>query len=525
MTVALTVTYAIYAVVAFAFLMAMLRWDLQMFQQNSYFPSRYTKWLRQSDEHTSIKRLVPLVAMVALMVPFVAQSEYVVALLALALVLTTAHTLRQKSKLPLKYTKRIKLHICLALTLAICLAAGAYLTGGIYDAAVSLTALTIISPLLTLLANWLLTPYRNYERDKFLNAAKRKLASMPDLIIVGVTGSYGKTSTRTFLGEILSEHYSVCLPPGNFNTTLGVTRTINEVLRPYDQVYVCEMGAKNVGDIKEICDIVHPRYGIVTAVGEMHLETFKSVENVQRTKFELVDALPADGMAVLNNDWPNIANRPVSDTRVTRYAMNDGPAVDYHIENLRYHRRGATFNIVGRGHDIELNTRLVGESNISNLLAAVIVAIELNVPEAKIRAAVSRIEQVEHRLSMRQAGGITIIDDAYNSNPVGSRMALDVLSQMEGQRFVITPGMIELGSVQAQRNREFGQHIAHTADVAIIACEVNREDILQGLRDENFPADKIHTVANFEQGYQLMLSLAKAGDTVLIENDLPDTFK
>ena len=96
MTVALTVTYAIYAVVAFAFLTAMLRWDLQMFQQNSYFPSRYTKWLRQSDEHTSIKRLVPLVAMVALMVPFVAQSEYVVALLALALVLTTAHTLRQK---------------------------------------------------------------------------------------------------------------------------------------------------------------------------------------------------------------------------------------------------------------------------------------------------------------------------------------------------------------------------------------------------------------------------------------------
>ena len=519
------VAFVIFLAAAIAYLGVMLRWDLQMFQQNSYFPSRYANWFKQNEEQFAVRRLLPVVVAVALLVPFVRDSFYVILILAAVLIAEAWAMLRQKSKIQLKYTKRIKLQFSLAMLSGICAVVAVALTAGTYEACFAATLLVICSPALMLLANWLLTPYRKWENRKFLNRAKDKLAGNPGLIVVGITGSYGKTSTRTFLGEILSEHFSVCLPPGNFNTTLGVIRTVNEVLRPYDEVYICEMGAKNLGDIKEICDIVHPRYGIVTAVGEMHLETFKTRENVQRTKFELVDALPADGLAVVNNDWELIANRPVEGVKALRYAMDDAAGVDYHIENLSYHHHGTSFSVVGEGKRIDLTTRLVGESNISNLMAAVIVAMKLGVPERKIQLAVSRIEQVEHRLSMRQAGGITIIDDAYNSNPTGSRMALDVLSQMPGKHFVITPGMIELGDVQQQRNSEFGEQIALKADVAIIVNEVNRNAIIEGINRQGFDKSKIHTAANFNEAYQLMLTMAQAGDTVLIENDLPDTFK
>ncbi|MBR1883063.1 MAG: UDP-N-acetylmuramoyl-tripeptide--D-alanyl-D-alanine ligase [Muribaculaceae bacterium] len=525
MTTPAFITFAIMLLAGLVFLGLMLRWDMQMLQQNSYFASRYWRWLTQSQEGTTVKRLVMMAIMVALVVPFVYNSYYNIALLTLCIVGLIASDLRKKYKLPLKYTKRVKMQFATALLLCIAVVAAVVSREGWLNGCRVTVALTIISPFITLLINWILTPYRRWEQNKFLNMAKEKLAGMPQLTVVGITGSYGKTSTRTFLGKILSEQYSVCLPPGNFNTTLGVVRTINEVLRPYDQVYVCEMGAKNVGDIKEICDIVRPKFGIVTAVGEMHLETFKTPENVQRTKFELVDALPSDGMAIINNDWPLVASRDVSNVPTLRYAMNEGEQVDYNVEDLSYNERGTHFTVVGGDTRIQLTTKLVGESNISNLMAAVIMAIQLDVPQEKIQYAVSRIEQVEHRLSMKRAGGITIIDDAYNSNPTGSRMALDVLSQMPGTHFVITPGMIELGKMQEQRNREFGEHIAKTADVAIIVGEYNRDAIVSGIQAAGFNPDRLHTVATFTEGYALMLSLAQQGDTVLLENDLPDTFK
>ena len=209
------------------------------------------------------------------------------------------------------------------------------------------------------------------------------------------------------------------------------------------------MGAKQPGDIKEICDLVHPSIGIVTAVGEQHLESFRTIENVQRTKFELVDSLPADGLAVVNNDFPFVANRKVDNVKCIRYAVSECGAAEYIAENITYTPQGTSFTVVAPdGEKFEFSTHLVGECNVSNLLAAIIVALKLNVPVDKIRYAVGNIEQVEHRLNMKHTpGGVTIIDDAFNSNPTGSKMALDVLKMMTGgRRIIVTPGMIELGT-------------------------------------------------------------------------------
>lgn len=346
--------------------------------------------------------------------------------------------------------------------------------------------------------------------------------------IIGITGSYGKTSTKHYLERILSEQFSVLMTPGSFNTPMGVTRTVREMLQPYNEVFIVEMGAKNVGDIKEICDLVNPQYGIVTAVGPQHLESFKTIENVQKTKFELVDALPADGLAVLNDDFEYVANRKVETVEVKRYAVNAVENADFYVENVTYSALGTTFTIVGEGKRIELSTKLVGECNISNLMGAVIIALRLGVPEEKIKYAVSKIAQVEHRLNMKRTpNGIVIIDDAFNSNPDGSRMALDVLSSMTGgKRIVITPGMIELGDKQDYYNEKFGEHIAETCDIAMIVGLYNRDAIVRGIKSKGWEeGDKLIVVDTFNEAQAMLSKIATKGDTVLYENDLPDTFK
>ena len=191
-----------------------------------------------------------------------------------------------------------------------------------------------------------------------------------------------------------------------------------------------------------------------------------------------------------------------------------------------YSSTGTSFTITGKDTSLDLHTRLVGECNVSNLIAAVIVAMHLGMPCEKIRRAVEAIEPVEHRLSIkRTAGGITILDDAFNSNPAGSSMALDVLRAMTGgKRIIITPGMIELGEKQHELNREFGEKISVSADIAIVVGQYNREAILDGIAaGEGSP--EVYEATTFADAQRLLQTFVANGDTILYENDLPDTFK
>ena len=359
--------------------------------------------------------------------------------------------------------------------------------------------------------------------QKLANLHRRTLRTK----VIAITGTNGKTTTKELIASVLSRKYNVLYTQGNFNNHIGVPLTLLS-MDESTELGIVEMGAKQLGDIKEICDIVHPEIGIVTAVGEQHLESFKSIENVQRTKFELVEALPENGFAVLNDDFEYVANRPVESVKAYRYAVQNTKNAAYTAKNIEYSEYGTRFTVAGEGRELELNTKLVGECNISNLMAAVIVAMKLGVSDDKIRFAVSKIEQVEHRLNMKRTpGGVTIIDDAFNSNPDGSRMALDVLSRMtKGKRIVVTPGMIELGDKQAYHNSRFGEHIAETCDVAIIVGQYNREAIVEGIRKSGkFDENNLLIVDSFAEAQTRLATILKAGDTILYENDLPDTFK
>lgn len=534
MSTALIIICVIAAAAAAANMVAEYIRVIMMMQQNSYRPDRYMRWLRSSGDSTSYPRIVGMLVFFGSLATFTAPvwGFILMALFGAGSALTLFN---RKYKKPIVWTPRVRRIFSVMLVLSVIIVTGAsvwgFLGGNGAESAflygtVAMTGLYCASHMVVLAAVHLLSPVERRINRHYYDEAASILASMPGLKVVGITGSYGKTSTKHYLHRILSEHFETLMTPGSYNTTLGVIRTVREMMKPYTEVFICEMGAKQRGDIKEICDLVHPDMGIVTAVGPQHLESFKTIDNVQATKFELVDALPEDGLAVVNNDFAPIASRKVDNVECLRYAVKDADA-DYHASDIAYGRNGTDFTIVGPGTEMRLHTRLVGECNVSNLLAAVIIAIRLGVPADRIRRAVERIEPVEHRLSMkRTAGGITIIDDAFNSNPSGSAMALDVLRAMDsGRRIIITPGMIELGDRQYELNRDFGAGIARSADIAIVVGEYNREAIVEGIGSVGNSGIEVIEAPTFADAQRRLAAIVRAGDTVLYENDLPDTFK
>lgn len=535
MSVALIVTYIFAILCGLANIVAEYRRVAMMMQQNSYRPERYMRWLRSSGDTTSYARIL------GMLVFFGSLATFTIPLWGVVLIVVfsagSAITLfGKKYKKPLVVTARVRRIFGVMALLTLIVSGGVFAwayfqAGGVLNAlfyvAVATVGLYCVSHMIVLAAIWILKPVEARINKGYYDDAARILAGMHGLTVVGITGSYGKTSTKHYLNRILTEHFEVLMTPGSYNTTLGVIRTIREMMKPYTQVFICEMGAKQPNDIKEICDLVHPAVGIVTAVGPQHLESFKTIENVQRTKFELVDALPANGLAVVNNDFPMIASRKVDNVPVVRYGVTNTDARCV-AKDIAYGPTGTDFTMVmADGSEHRFHTRLVGECNVSNLLAAIVVAQHLGVPAEKIRRAVDRIEPVEHRLSMKRTpGGITIIDDAFNSNPSGSSMALDVLSGMTGgKRIVITPGMIELGDSQWELNMQFGKKIAETADVAIVVGEYNRDAIVEGIQSVNNPSLRMELVDTFKASQELLATFVAPGDYILYENDLPDTFK
>lgn len=527
----LTTLYVISAILAGIMVLTELKRDLMMLQQNSYRNERYSRWLKVSGDSTTAVKLSAMAIFFLSMVPFVptfASATFVV----FEAICVSVSLLTKRYKKPLVFTMRaIRIYVVSIILSIIVIALALALfgkSGFDYDAwicAVALVGVYCVSHAVLLLANTLLQPFQNLINQRYYNDAKGILESIPDLTVIGITGSYGKTSTKHYLYRILCEEFETVMTPGSFNTTLGVVRTIREKLQPYTQIFIAEMGAKQIGDIKEICDLVHPSIGIVTAVGEQHLESFKTIENVQKTKFELIDSLPNDGFAVVNNDFEMIENRKVENVACVRYGVKNSEGVQ--AKNIVTTSDGTMFTIYFNGEEHTFSTRLVGECNVSNLVAAILVALHLGMKVDSIARAVADIQQVEHRLNVRRvSGGVTLIDDAFNSNPVGSAMALDVLRNIDGDRkIIVTPGMIELGPVQYEANKKFGRKIAESADIALIVGEFNKTAILDGIADAAVADLQVKEFATFGEAQAYFQTIAKKGDVILYENDLPDTFK
>ena len=372
----------------------------------------------------------------------------------------------------------------------------------------------------------------NHINKGFYNKAKNKVKDMKNLKVVGITGSYGKTSTKYIINNILTQKYQTLMTPESYNTTMGVTKTINNDLKSIDQVFVCEMGAKNAGDIKEICDLVSPKFGIITSIGEQHLETFKTLENVKKTKFELADSIPDDGIVFLNYNDINIRNMNYKKKNIIKYGImkeaQDNIEFDYWAENIILNEKGTTFDFCSKsGKNVRLSTKLLGTHNICNIVGASAIACEMNLNQNEISIGVKTLKPVPHRLEVKaNPNGYIVIDDAYNSNPIGSKMALEVLNSFEGyKKLIITPGMIELGDKQELYNKQFGEYISNVCDFTILVGKNQTKPIQEGLKNKGYSNDKIYIASDLNDAIQKMDSIVK-GDkcVILFENDLTDDY-
>ncbi len=426
------------------------------------------------------------------------------------------------AKKPLVFTARVKrLYIVYAVTLVVF----AVLLWLYVPVVVLLAVVPLFLPYLLAFAGLLAWPVEKIIGEMYFRDAQRKLNDMPGLIRIGITGSYGKTSVKFFLGTMLAEKYNVLVTPSSFNTPMGVTKIIREKLQPGHQVFVAEMGARHKGDIKEMCRLVHPTLGILTSVGPQHLDTFKTLERVIQTKYELIEALPGDGRGFFADDR-DICLKLYEKTKKPKSMVSlHRTDCDVWASDIIATPEGSTFTLHEKnGESIQCTAKLLGQHNIQNILLAAAVCLHLNLTLAQIARGISKLEPVEHRLQLIQSGGLTIIDDAFNSNPQGAMAAIQVLKEFQGRRIIITPGMVELGDREEQFNHDFGKAMASCVDIAILVGKKHTQPIFQGLIEAGFLESAIHPVSSLAEATKLLHSLARAGDVVLFENDLPDNY-
>jgi UDP-N-acetylmuramoyl-tripeptide--D-alanyl-D-alanine ligase len=394
----------------------------------------------------------------------------------------------------------------------------------------------IAAPLALIAGNVLMTPVEAWLRRGFIQRARRVLDEVQP-VVIGITGSYGKTSTKLYLTHILNGRYKAYATPKSYNTLMGICLAINNDLANDHSVdyFVVEMGAYIPGEIAQICDLTRPQIGIIIEVGPQHLERFGTLENVMTAKYELIKALPPDGVGIFN--WDNsyvreMYERGYPQTRIAisrevdpASAPADGPRfiATGNEESLD----GLQFVVHDRktGEKEAFLTPLLGLHNVTNILLATAVAVHEGMPLREVARRAGSLQPAESRL-VRQttAQGITIINDAYSANPVGAVEALRVLGMhTTGKRLLITPGMVELGAMMERENRKLGEIAAQNAtDVILVGSQTN--PIREGLLSAGFPAEQAMTVGTLAEAVEWYQRNLKAGDTVLFLNDLPDTY-
>ena len=407
----------------------------------------------------------------------------------------------------------------------------------------SLLFLTAATPFTIMFSAILISPVEKAVQNAFIRDAKKKLSAVRKngLTVIGITGSYGKTSVKFFLRDLLSVKFSVCATPSSFNTPMGVVRTIRENMKGSDRIFLCEMGARNVGDIRELCDMVEPDHGVITAVGPQHLETFKDISNIKKTKFELYDSVTKNGgMVFLNGDDENIRDEEASRSsyeKIIWYSTDEGIAVNgFKASDIKADMSGTQFTVTTlRGEKASFAMQLIGGYNVINVLSAISVASMLGIGLSELIVPVRRLRPTEHRMCLRPGGeNTTIVDDAYNSNPVGSKAAVMTMALFrDGEKIVVTPGMVELGEKQEEYNEAFGRYMAeYGMDYILLVSgtnglgEKNVNAMKEGALSEGFDEERIHVFNDVKEAIEYAYTGIRTNrhKYILLENDLPENY-
>ena len=520
---------------------------LHILQLDGYKTGRYLKWIRQHLKNCfEVKEILVIGGLLVLtaLYPQYHDTWFFPALCVAWGGFQVYLSTRRKEvevKKPLVYTARAKRVFGLSICLLVGLATTLVLIAKTSPWRIAIFLFSEVSVINLTIANLLIYPLERTINGAYLFSARKRIRTLQPRVI-GITGSYGKTSTKYILHQILSQKFNTLMTPDSYNTPMGICKVIRGDLTPEHEIFIVEMGAYKRGDIRELCNLAFPQIGILTAVGPQHLERFKSIENITKGKYELIESLPADGLAIFNCDneiCAGLADKwEQTGSSVRRYATEESPVAsvadtaDLIATNVRYTDNGLAFTVHANTEkfditDTEIQTRLLGKHNVSNILAAMTVAMECGMELEEIQEAVAKVEPVPHRLQLTTgAAGVTIIDDSFNANPVGAKAALEVLTEIgKGKKVLVTPGMVELGEREYEENRRLGEQAADACDLVILVGPTRTTPILEGLKAAEYPSQQIIVALNLEEVKQHLATQVQAGDVVLFENDLPDNYK
>lgn len=526
---------------------------LQYFQQEEYENGRFVRWYlanRAWDKITTALLAVPVLLAFFLkgVLLYVACGLAVAALLFVAL---SEEDPLKAGKLTLKMTERVKRIHRLAIllhTIALVIVSGLLLKSGA-ELAFPLFLVYLIffvqsNPFWLLLSNSALDPYEKSLQEGFADQARVRLKECGPRVI-GITGSYGKTSTKILLKDILGSVYPTFSTPGSVNTYMGVTRKIREEMKPEHKFAVIEMGAYYEGSISRMCSLTPPDCALVTTVGLAHLERFGSQETIYRAKSELPRAVPEDGVLVVNGDNQYTRRMAEEHRKKNTFIYGMEPELghlDALMKDIEYDDEGTSFKVVWQGEEFDGFTRLLGKPMLQNVLGAFTMACAVGVSPDVALAAIRNAKAESNRLELQKGpigilaatngkapreGKIIRLNDAYNSNPVGFDSALEVLAKISGGRkILVTPGMVELGDKQAEENKLAASKAAGFCDLVLVVGDTNSDALLSGLKEGGLDQSKyIHFPQMKEALYFLATEYCQSGDIVLIENDLPDLYE
>ncbi len=543
---------------------------LHLLQLEHYEGARLMLWLRRRRELWDARELAALALLFGAAIAAHASGSSGSGWLCGALLLASTPLAalgvgewRRAAVKPLVFTGRAKrLYVAALLPPALLVpgAIGVAVAGPTTAGLAVLLALALLAlagaPWTLLGANLALGPLQSAINRRYVTRARHLLRDYAPLV-VGITGSYGKTTTKFCVGEVLAADRPTLVTPESYNSFLGVIRTINEHLQARHRALVVEMGMFRRGDIAELCELTHPTIGVITAIGPMHLERLGSIEAIAAAKGELLAALPPNGHFVTNGEDPRCvelargAHVPVTlfgihhpnPTAVVAAASHGegtspsttpspqkNPEVQVIARDIQLVDGRTTFQLQLDGPNsprLAVSAGLLGRHNVLNLLAAAAVGRVLEISPERIVAGLAQVKAPAHRLQPihNRRAGVVVIDDAYNSNPNGAAAALEVLREHPAtRRLLVTPGMVELGELEAQLNRDFGEHAGAVCDLAILVGPARTAPIREGLAAAGMDPASVHVARDIAEATTLLARLTRAGDVVLFENDLPDTY-
>ena len=506
-----------------AFALRRLLTYLHIFQQEEYDAKRFVSWLI---EYKAFDKRLSALLLGGVIVSFIYAPVGLLALAAAFIYVAVVENDPLKAaKKPLVLTQRAKRIGGVAaafiglVTLVLFLATSAF------------TPLWILYvqfiPFSLALAVYAMAPIDKHVNEKFRAEAVKKLEEINPYTIA-ITGSFGKTSVKHILGHVLENFAPTLITPGSVNTEMGITRVLREQLTPNHKYLISEMGAYAIGSIARLCRLTPPNLSVLTAVGNAHYERFKSLEETARAKFEIAEAAIAKGGKTILHS--SVMERKYAKEFVPKHPESFvivGPGEDFAARDVKQTSDGIEFTFTLEGKDHTVQTPLYGLHHVENVLIAVTVALEIGMKVEDIILSLKTVPQIKHRLEVKRLDAYTVIDDAFNSNPIGFEAALnilDIINDKGGKRILVTPGMVELGEEHDMQHEKIAKIAAEKTDVVLLVRPERIESFAKTYEQQDTKGELIR-VPSFHKAQEWLTLNAAANDVVLLENDLPDLYE